>query len=168
MLDSMKDAFHRWTNRLFHRSDKRRSPHPTPNHGRTRPHANQNLKVKDASERNTIQPSSELQNPPQETSTLGTSTNANEQNTAPASPLIKCPHQPSGTLDAQPSSAIENQAPFSDGKKTSPLPQCSRNVVHDSQVADATVSKNQQQSPRRQPQGTQYARGLLQTGIYQE
>ncbi|PTB46184.1 hypothetical protein M441DRAFT_444749 [Trichoderma asperellum CBS 433.97] len=127
MLDSIKDAFHRGANRLFHRSDKRRPHHST----------------------NLTQPSSKLRNPPQETSTLGTGTNADEQHTALISPLINYPHQPSGTLDAQPSSAIKNQAPFSDGKKTSASPQCSRNVVHDSKVGDAAYTPSSESHHRK-------------------
>lgn len=85
----------------------------------------------------------------------GTGTNAIKQNTAPISPLKTGSHQPSNTPDAQTSSAKEDHAPFSGEKKTSASPQHSRNEIHDSQPADASVSNNQPQSLRRQPQGTQ-------------
>lgn len=151
----MKNAFHRWTKRLFHRSDKKRSYHSTPDQGRISSFAHQNHEAKNVTKRNLIQPSSKRRNLPQDTSALGTSTNADEQHTAPISLLVKVPNQPSTTLDAQTSSAKEYQAPSFDGRKTSASPQPPRNMTQDSQVANATVSKNQPQFLKRQPHGTQ-------------
>lgn len=153
MLGSIKDAFHRWVNRLFHRSDRRRPNHSTSNRGRISSYANQNHKENGATKRNSIQPSSKLGNLPQETSALDTGTNADEQHQI--SPLTKGPHQFPSTLDAQTKSAIENQAPLFDGRKASASSQSSRNATRDSQVTDAAVSKNQPLPLRRQPQDTQ-------------
>ncbi|KAM0482333.1 hypothetical protein ACHAPX_002850 [Trichoderma viride] len=123
ILDRMRNAFRRLAKRLFHRS-KRRSNHSTPGQ----------LPINKASP------------PPQETSTLGTGTNANEQHQALNWPLTTHSHQPSSTLNAQTSSAREDQAPFTSGKTTSASPQYSRNETHDSQLSE---------SLRKKPQGLQ-------------
>lgn len=127
-LGGIRNAIRKWAKRLFHRSDKRRSNHSTSD-----------------------QPFNETSHPPQDTSPLGTGANAEEQRYNSNWPLTTDSYQPSETLDTRTSSARGNQA----GKKPSASAQDSRNETRGSQLADASASNNQPQSPGRNPQGAQ-------------